>query len=367
MIDLIKRLKNKLIILQVVTMCMAVFCVAGCGNNSSPETKVTTPPRAHPVPEGPHPRLELAVDSFDFGRLTAGDVLEKRIEFRNIGDEPLAISKAMGVGSQIRVTYPEDPIAPGTAGELVIRYDTADRSGLQRRRVVIMSNDPVTPRQYINFTADVDLVLGARPRRVWFGHAASIEPVEETFKLVGSMLKAVNPRELRFETQQLNEAVDFRIEDSRKEGGGITVHVRLDTPSMEPGQFNIPVTVHHNLAAAGPVNVILNGRITGPLASDPARVYFGHYVPGTPMTQIVTVRHRRDKPFTVTGADTNNPQFSVTNIPDDHATAVGLEIRFLAEEKNPFRTRGILTVHTDLPEHGTLDIPLYAFRDLEKK
>lgn len=365
-----RTIQRLLPILFVLSYSLVIGCGDGRPVNTSPGQSAAGTSNAEgadTVPEGPHPRLKLAVDTFDFGSYMTGETLEKRIEYQNVGTAALEISKAIGVGSRIAVDVSDNTILPGNSGELVIRYDTRDQSGAQRRRVVVISNDPVQPRQYISFTANLEMSLGIQPRRVWFGTVSTREAVEKQFQIAGSRVKNVNPMEIQCIPSQQSEAVSFRVEDTRNEpAGGITVHIMLNTPIMEPGQFNIPVEVISGLSELDPLNLILNGTVTGPLKSEPSRIYFGRYTPGTPITQQVVIQHSENTPFSIVKAESDNALFAVTELPEGRARKQILNIRFQAAETDDSRNRALLTVETDLPKHGTITVPMYAFRKVPK-
>ncbi|HPQ39354.1 MAG TPA: DUF1573 domain-containing protein [bacterium] len=359
-------------ILLSALILVSLWLTAGCGEKTSqnpPENLSSTDSRngaEDAVPEGPHPRLELAADRFDFGTVKAGEVLTQQIEFKNSGQRELRIARAMGVGSRISVEYPKDPIPPGGSGELLISYDTRDQDGHQQRRVVIISNDPVNSRQYVSFTADLELALGVQPRRIWFSSISYMTPAEQQFKIAGSLVGNINPQDIHCRAHQQTDAVSFRVIDTRDTiAGGITIEVTLDPSAMAPGQFNIPVDISTGITGHDPLNAVLNGTVSGPLTSEPGRVYFGRYTPGVAVTQRVIIRHVEQIPFVIRNASTGNPLFTITSVPHDSAPEQILDIQFLASETDDPRSRALLTVETDLSPHGTLTIPMFAFRKVD--
>ena len=62
----------------------------------------------------------------------------------NTGDEPLIITIAKGSCGCTVPSWPKEPIAPGTTGEFVVRFDSKGKAGFQAKRVTITANtDPV--------------------------------------------------------------------------------------------------------------------------------------------------------------------------------------------------------------------------------
>lgn len=114
-------------------------------NNTAAET-------AEPV----GPTTELTFDSYehDFGSVTAGEEVEHTFTFTNTGENDLIISNAKGSCGCTVPYYPKEPIAPGEAGEIKVKYNSKGKSGVQRKNVTITANtDP--GKTVLNIQADV--------------------------------------------------------------------------------------------------------------------------------------------------------------------------------------------------------------------
>ena len=74
-------------------------------------------------------RMAFDADAHDFGRLSEEEPGRHTFRFTNVGDAPLSL---VGVESTCGCTVPEftpSAVAPGEAGVVVVRYDTAGRPG----------------------------------------------------------------------------------------------------------------------------------------------------------------------------------------------------------------------------------------------
>ncbi|MBN1296552.1 DUF1573 domain-containing protein [bacterium] len=341
--------------------------LSGCSNSGSgPDTGSSDP--GSPGHSGANPRLALDVTHFNFGHHLTGDIIEHRIAFKNAGSADLVIHRAMGVGSHISVDVPHDPVPPGQGGDMIIRFDTRGQSGDQHRRVVILSNDPAEPRQYITFSVTIELLLGIEPRRVWFGTVSGSQPTAKSFVISGERVSDVQPAAVRCQPgDNVGAGVSFTVEDTRKTtSGGITVHVTMDTPLFDPGPFNIPVDVFSGLPELDPMSIVLTGTVAGPVGVEPSRLYFGRYEPGTPMTQTVRLRCEDGRMFRILQATTDQSMFSVNTIPADSAVEQTVDVIFTADTDADPRNRGVLTIETDLSKHNVVSVPLYAFRKVIK-
>jgi len=102
----------------------------------------TTPatPAAPAVPAGPTTSLNFDETEFDFGTVTSGEKVEHVYKFKNTGNEPLIISDAKGSCGCTVPEWPKEPIAPGASSEIVVRFDSSNKSGNQSKRVTLTAN-----------------------------------------------------------------------------------------------------------------------------------------------------------------------------------------------------------------------------------
>jgi len=112
---------------------------------AAPAMPAATPtaPAAPAVPTGPLTSLKFTDTEFDFGTITSGEKVEHVYKFTNTGSEPLIISDAKGSCGCTVPEWPKEPIAPGATNEILVRFDSSNKSGAQSKRVTLTTNtDP---------------------------------------------------------------------------------------------------------------------------------------------------------------------------------------------------------------------------------
>lgn len=77
---------------------------------------------------------------YNFGSVKAGDVVNHTFKFKNTGNFPLIISKANATCGCTVPEWPKDPIAPGSSGEIKVKFNSKGRSNLQTKYVNITAN-----------------------------------------------------------------------------------------------------------------------------------------------------------------------------------------------------------------------------------
>ena len=102
------------------------------------------------------PKTKIVFDEkkHDFGTITEGDIVRHSFHFRNTGDQPLLITKAIASCGCTVPSYPKEPIPPGGDGNIEVEFNSKTRVGHQQKNVIIYSNaDEATTS--IGFEAEV--------------------------------------------------------------------------------------------------------------------------------------------------------------------------------------------------------------------
>lgn len=110
------------------------------------------------------PELKFKEESFDFGRIVQGTIVEHQFEFFNAGGDTLKIfdisaSCGCSVGSLTKKEY-----AAGEKGVLNVKFDSRGRFGNQVQRIYIRTNEPDKPTKFITIKAQVYLDTINSPR-----------------------------------------------------------------------------------------------------------------------------------------------------------------------------------------------------------
>lgn len=98
--------------------------------------------------------LALGEDSYDFGVVTEGAVVEHTYVFTNSGDQPLILNQ---VSASCGCTTPEfsrTPIAPGAEGNVKVVFDSKGQVGKQHK-IITVANNGVTPVVLLHLRGEV--------------------------------------------------------------------------------------------------------------------------------------------------------------------------------------------------------------------
>ena len=102
----------------------------------------------------PKTEVEWYEQSFDFGKITEGDVVTHTFRFKNVGDNPLQLTRVKPSCGCTSPEWSNDPIAPGEEGLVKVSFNSSHKRGMQSKSVVITFNgNPIN--KVLTFRAEV--------------------------------------------------------------------------------------------------------------------------------------------------------------------------------------------------------------------
>jgi hypothetical protein len=89
-------------------------------------------------------------NSFDFGKINEGDVVNTFFEFTNNGAQDLVIKNCTGSCGCTVADWPKEPIKPGMKGKIKVQFSSAGKRYKQKKTVTVVANtDPSNQLLYI--------------------------------------------------------------------------------------------------------------------------------------------------------------------------------------------------------------------------
>ena len=114
---------------QFISFILILFAVAAVAQDQ-------------PVFEEPvnGPKIVFAEASFDFGDIEQGDIVEHVFKFENTGNQPLILSNVMTTCGCTAPSWPREPIAPGESSEILVKFNSRGKIGIQNKVITVVSN-----------------------------------------------------------------------------------------------------------------------------------------------------------------------------------------------------------------------------------
>ena len=104
--------------------------------------------------DGNLPKIEINPQSFDFGEIEYGQIVEQSFTIKNTGQEVLEIKRVATSCACTKAKVSQEKINPREEAALLVTYDSGAMSGShgrgdQDRIIYIKSNDPLNPQTEI--------------------------------------------------------------------------------------------------------------------------------------------------------------------------------------------------------------------------
>ena len=118
------------------------------GESTLSQVQAPVSPIAAPVipaqpakPEPPKTSIKFAEESFEYGNIKQNSTNNEHVfKFTNTGDKPLIIENAVGSCGCTVPKWPQEPILPGSTGDIVVDYKPGTQKGSQRKTVTVTAN-----------------------------------------------------------------------------------------------------------------------------------------------------------------------------------------------------------------------------------
>ncbi len=93
------------------------------------------------------PTTVQAIDTtYDFGKVTEGEIVTYNYRFINTGKKPLVVTNASASCGCTVPEKPEHPIEPGDTGFIKVKFNSEHRVGMAHKTVTVSSNaEPAFP------------------------------------------------------------------------------------------------------------------------------------------------------------------------------------------------------------------------------
>jgi len=200
------------------------------------------------------PRIRFQATTYDFGKLSSGQVARHDFIFTNVGT---AILEITGVRPACGCTEAGDwtkTVEPGKTGTIPLQFNSAGFSGMVMKTATVTCNDPATSRLTLQISGNVWKEIDVWPQfAVLNASSESVADARATVKIVN---KGDSPIEITgLEVNNSMFAVNLKTNQSGKEFELLVKVVPPLNPNLNHGIITLKTT-STNMPSV-PVNAIL--------------------------------------------------------------------------------------------------------------
>jgi hypothetical protein len=239
-------------------------------------------------------------------------------------------------------------IPPGGEGEIKAVLRTKGRSGVTKKRITVMSNDPETPNLSLELSGEIVVDVAVKPRHLSFGQVGKGETAVREFELTVNEPDKVKIVEVTVSDEQL---VLERV--SGEPSGNSKYSIKL-TDTKAIGRVTGKVIVKLEGSENDTIEVPIRATVVGDLRYSRS-VYFNKREGEFPERDIVFTR-RSGKDVLIKGAEDpdGHLKLEVTTAKGDKATVKASVADPSKDYTKP--TRGVLQVKVQDPDEPVVEI-----------
>jgi len=197
------------------------------------------------------PKLVLQQNSFDFGDIKQGETVSHTFVISNNGGDLLKITNVQASCGCTAAAPEKNELAPGESTNLIVKFNSAGRQGMQKKTVKIFTNDPQNPEMVITINGNVVLAgenSGGLPTIYFtetqhdFGKVNEGEKVNYTFSFANKGTSVLTIKDIK---TSCGCTAALLSQDNLTPGQEGTLKVELDTKNRS-GKMSRTITVNSN-------------------------------------------------------------------------------------------------------------------------
>jgi hypothetical protein len=133
------------IIKLATVVCLSTFVLFGCNRTQSAADDSLDKASAE---------ITFKEQTYDFGNLNEGEIVEHDFEFTNTGSVPLEVIDVQVQCGCTVASRPEGLIGVGRSDKITVRFNSTGKPGINKKYVTVTANTAEPPKP-IEFTATV--------------------------------------------------------------------------------------------------------------------------------------------------------------------------------------------------------------------
>lgn len=216
--------------------------------------------------QAPTSEIYLPDSVFDFGFFATDARVVHTYPIINVGNDTLRIIKIKPTCGCTTAPLSSDKIAPGDTARVNVYYDSKRFKGLIKKKIVVLSNDPISPLRNLAFISITDKrhpYIKVEPEVINMGRMSG-DKIDKTFS---TTLTNITDTTVQISiVDYTKEYVDISLEKtSLKPGESGKFYMTLKKIPIDPAYYSFSATlsaniedikIHFSIPAIGRLNVV---------------------------------------------------------------------------------------------------------------
>ncbi len=297
------------------------------------------------------PKLEFSSTEFNFGTVEKGEKVSYEYEFTNSGNAELEIKDVKPTCGCTTAKPEKLNYDKGETGKIAVTFDSTRFAGAITKTIVVVSNDPDTPRMQLKLTGKILQEVDANPVSLAIPNVKRSDIIEREITLSTGMLD-------KLEISEVKSNLDFlKLETVRVDDKTYKIKVSFDGKDTPEDRFvfqgNITYKTNGTKVTEGKSSVFI--RMARPVQVRPGSVYFFSTKEGQARDMVVKLEPTISDSLEVTEIKSDLEFVKAELVEGEGPVQVKISLSPKAT-KGDFR--GFVTLTTNLKEQPTVKIPV---------
>ncbi|MEM6271220.1 MAG: DUF1573 domain-containing protein [Bacteroidota bacterium] len=135
-----KTIVRNILLFSALLMTGTLFAQQTLPAGTNP-AGTTVAPAVDPAEAAPElTQIEFVEESYDFGKITQGEVVKHKFTLKNAGEYPLVLENVKPSCGCTALDWPREAIAPGESAEIEAQFNSAGKMGRQTKYITVVYN-----------------------------------------------------------------------------------------------------------------------------------------------------------------------------------------------------------------------------------
>jgi hypothetical protein len=318
---------------------------------SLPSAPAQTPA---PSPAASGARIAFATPAFDFGKVSAGEVVKHAFVFTNTGTSTLEITDVHpGCGCTTAGTW-DKRVEPGKTGSIPLQFNSANFGGRVAKTASVTSNDPEHPTVMLQITGTVWKPIEVTPTMVIFNVSSESEKAEtKVVRIVSNLdepltlsdVKVANPT-FKAELKTVQPGKEFEL-------------LITAIPPFNTSVVSDVVKITTSSKQTPEINTTAYLTVQQPVMISPAQLM----VPAGPLASAtrlgVSIRNNWTNSLVLSESAINVPGATITVQETQPGRAFFVSVNFPAGLQISPNQQVELTIKSNHPKFALIKVPVY--------
>jgi hypothetical protein len=310
------------------------------------------------------PKLKVARDTYNFGRITEGSVVQHAFQIQNIGDEDLVIGRVLSSCGCTIGKSNTNTIKPGAVSTIDVKFNSAGFVGDSKKAIRLYTNDLQQPMVPLYLLGTIQPELLIEPRRVAFKGLTK----EQLTQAAGNVKISVSPQASSTVKIGTVRALSKRVKVRDLGGGDKSREIQVTlSPDLTIGEFRDRILVDLVGGQSQVVNIPVSVEVVGELRLNPSVVSFGLLRENSPVSRKVIVENLSGQPVKLLSAEVNHEALAISTRKVPNSQNYEISIKLNPQLVNGEQFKGQVKLGFDLTGYSEMVLNVYGVRPPQVK